>query len=110
MKNKFDITIKHRYNESSNQRNINKREYIMNKLQLNDIVIMKFDKNERACLGFVDSIINDEIVSISNFTTNEQIDEFYHDGTFAHSNDMLIRVKKINDEQLLRLIDFHYND
>lgn len=87
-----------------------RREYIMNKLKLNDIVIMKFDKNERACLGFVDSIVNDEIVSISNFTTNEQIDEFYHDGTFAHSNDMLIRVKKINDEQLLRLIDFHFND
>ena len=71
-----------------------RREYIMNKLKLNDIVIMKFDKNERACLGFVDSNINDEIVSISNFTTNEQIDEFYHDGTFAHSDDFFIRVKK----------------
>ena len=82
----------------------------MNKLQLNDIVIMKFDKNERACLGFVDSIINDEVVSVSNFTTNEQIDEFYHDGTFAYSNDMTIVIKKINDEQLLRLINFHYND
>ena len=87
-----------------------RREYIMNKLKLNDMVIVKFDKNERACLGFVDSIVNDEIVSISNFTTNEQIDEFYHDGTFAHSNDMTIVIKKINDTHLLRLIDFHYDD
>ena len=60
--------------------------------------------------GLCSFVVNDDIVSISNFTTNEQIDEFYHDGTFAHSNDMLIRVKKINDEQLLRLIDFHFND
>ena len=49
-----------------------RREYIMNKLKLNDIVIMKFDKNERACLGFVDSNINDEIVSISNFTKSKR--------------------------------------
>ena len=45
-------------------------------------------------------------LSLGNPSVRKSIDEFYHDGSFAHSNDMIIRIKKINDEQLLRLINF----
>ena len=82
------------------------REYIM--FKLNDVVIANFDKfdTKRVIIAYVDKIIDDKIISIAHIDTKKSIDEFYHDGSFAHSNDMIIRVKKINDEQLLRLINF----
>ena len=73
--------------------------------KLNDVVIANFD-NEKRIIAYVDKIIDDNIISIAHIDTKKSIDEFYHDGTFAHSNDMIIRIKKINDTQLLRLINF----
>jgi hypothetical protein len=106
MQNKFDklinyVIMNHQINEH--------REYIMNKFKLNDIVIANFDKfddTKHIIIAYVDNIIDDKIISIADINTKKSIDEFYHDGTFAHSNDMIIRIKKINDEQLLRLINF----
>ena len=72
---------------------------------LNDIVIAKFD-DKSAIIAYVDKIIDDKIISIAHIDTKKSIDEFYHDGSFAHSNDMIIRIKKIKDEQLIRLINF----
>ena len=82
------------------------REYIM--FKLNDVVIANFDKfdTKRVIIAYVDKIIDDNVISIADINTKKSIDEFYHDGTFAHSNDMTIHIKKINDAQLLRLINF----
>lgn len=82
------------------------REYIMNKFKLNDVVIAHFDNTQRVVVAYVDKIIDDNVISIADINTKQSIDEFYHDGSFAHSNDMTIHIKKINDAQLLRLINF----
>lgn len=68
-----------------------RREFIM--FKLNDVVIANFD-NENRVIAFVDNIIDDNIISIADINTKKSIDEFYHDGSFAHSNDMTIRIKK----------------